>query len=425
MSKSQINIDNYEAWLLDFAEGHLSSQNEAVLRLFVSEHPELNIDLSEMELFYLEDENKSVFDKKALLKKDSLAIEDAEQILFEAMEDKTKANEAEALIALYPKYAVDFEAFKKSKLVPDYSITFSEKESLKQSILIDPTTEFKLFEAAEFSKNKTDFDAIKNSIKEKPALLKDLQAYRVAKLSPDLSIKYPNKQKLKKSLFFGFNQKNVWRIAAIFIGISLFGTVIYQSTQSKVQNDLVANNEKKITEQTAIKVESNKPTEVPTPSSNINTENEGNINKVASKKSSPPKLKTIEKVMKAPLEIEKINQKAQVQEIYFANNVTTKIDTETTVEQLGAEDPLVLAAENTNKKFIPIIVTEDVEELAENDSKPTKDPLLYKAANEVNKLLSFIGTKKIPVTKKSKKGNVSYELGQNLLTYNTSKKLKP
>jgi hypothetical protein len=428
MNNTQINIDNYEAWLLDFAEGNLSSQNEAVLRLFVNEHPELNIDLAELDLFYLEDESNSVFDKKALLKKDSIATEEAEQILFEAIEDKAKVNKAEALIAKYPKYSTDFEAYKKSILSPDYAITFSEKESLKQSLLVEETTEFKIFEAVEFSKNKTDFDGVKNIIEEKPALLKDLQAYRFAKLSPDLSIKYPNKQKLKKSLFFGFSQKDVMRVAAIFIGISIFGTVIYLSLQPKAQSDLVANNEKKITEPTTIKVEPNKPVEIPTAITDINSITEESANTIASKKVAPAKSKAIEKVMRTPLEIEKINQKAPVQEINFANNtnnIPTKIDAETTVEQLGAEDPLVLAAENTTKKFMPTIVTEDVEELAENESKPSKDPLLYKAANEVNKLLSFIGTKKIPVTKTSKKGNVSYELGQNLLTYNTSKKLKP
>jgi hypothetical protein len=428
MNKTQINIDNYEAWLLDFAEGNLSSQNEAVLRLFVNAHPELNIDLAELDLLYLEDESNSVFDKKALLKKDSIAIEDAEQILFAAIENKTKVNEAEALIAKYPKYATDFEAYKKSILSPDYAITFSEKESLKQSLLVEETTEFKIFEAVEFSKNKTDFDGVKNIIEEKPALLKDLQAYRFAKLSPDLNIKYPNKQKLKKSLFFGFSQKDVLRVAAIFIGVSIFGTVIYLSLQPKAPNNLVANNEQK--NKTPAVIKENQNTELVAPITQPEDKDNANLNtnKVASKKSAPIKSKAIEKVMQTPLEIEKINQKAPAQAINFANNtnnIPTKIDAETTVEQLGAEDPLVLAAENTNKKFMPIIVTEDVEELAENEAATAKDPLLYKAANEVNKLLSFIGTRKIPVTKKNKKGNVSYELGQNLLTYNTSKKLKP
>jgi hypothetical protein len=425
MNNAQINIDNYEAWLLDFAEGNMSAQNEAILRLFVSDHPELNIDLEELDLLYLEDESNNVFDKKALLKKDSVSIEDAEQILFDAIEDKAKINEAEALIALYPKYAVDFDAYKKSILSPDYAITFSEKENLKQSLLVEETTEFKIFEAVEFSKNKTDFNGVKNIIKEKPALLKDLQAYRFAKLSPDLSIKYPNKQKLKKSLFFGLSQKDLLRVAAIFIGVSIFGTVVYQSLQPKAPSNLVANNEKKIVPPVIIKENQNpervRPIAQPDNKDNISF----NANTIASNKTSPVKSKAIEKVMKAPLEIEKINPKNPTQEINLANNTPTKIDSETTVEQLGVEDPLVLAAENSTKKITPIIVTEDVEEIAETESAPAKDPLLYKAANEVNKLLSFIGTKKIPVTKKNKKGNVSYELGQNLLTYNTSKKLKP
>ena len=46
-----ININNYEAYLLDLAEGELSPADEKLLMLFLEKHPELK---AEHELFELE-----------------------------------------------------------------------------------------------------------------------------------------------------------------------------------------------------------------------------------------------------------------------------------------------------------------------------------------------------------------------------------
>ena len=43
---SQINIHNYEAYLLDFSEGNLTDELQMELELFLIQHPELDINLS-------------------------------------------------------------------------------------------------------------------------------------------------------------------------------------------------------------------------------------------------------------------------------------------------------------------------------------------------------------------------------------------
>ena len=44
---SRINLDNYEAFLLDHMEGKLNVQDLAELKAFSLLHPELNIDLEQ------------------------------------------------------------------------------------------------------------------------------------------------------------------------------------------------------------------------------------------------------------------------------------------------------------------------------------------------------------------------------------------
>jgi hypothetical protein len=41
MMKNEINIGNYEAWLLDFGEGALGEDQKAMMLAFMGNHPEL------------------------------------------------------------------------------------------------------------------------------------------------------------------------------------------------------------------------------------------------------------------------------------------------------------------------------------------------------------------------------------------------
>lgn len=69
MSKAHINMDNYEAYLLDAVEGNLSASDRDALTAFLAAHPELNIDLDEITLFYLPEETPVVYPYKSSLKK--------------------------------------------------------------------------------------------------------------------------------------------------------------------------------------------------------------------------------------------------------------------------------------------------------------------------------------------------------------------
>jgi hypothetical protein len=50
---NRINFSNYEAWLLDYAEGNLSAEDTAELLLFMEQHPELQTDVDNLMEFTL------------------------------------------------------------------------------------------------------------------------------------------------------------------------------------------------------------------------------------------------------------------------------------------------------------------------------------------------------------------------------------
>jgi hypothetical protein len=423
MGSLKIDIHNYEAWLLDFAEGNLSPTQEQSLRAFIAEHPELDIQLDDMDLFYLDEDKSDAFSLKSSLKKDDAAKEEVEQILFDAIEDPSKMADAEKVLAVQPQLNIDFEAYKKTILQPELEIVFEAKASLKKALVEADTLDHQIFEAIETND--------KNAIQQLSQIdVLAVKAFQAARLDADQSITYPHKKELKKSLFIVFEQKTLVRLAAILIGVSLFGTFTYKYLQSEKVNTGIAKNDPTSVQTNTKKPEVINGTEVPSSkeakqniieSNSISVKRDQKLaNNGATNKTAVLKANTIDTTSKKTISL--------TPEVSIAQQTPVKIDSETTITALNPTDPTVLALENksVSNKVAPTIVLQDIEEVALDETKePAKDPLLYKAANKFNEVLSFIGTKKIPVSKKTKKGNVSYELGQNLLRYSTNQKMQP
>jgi hypothetical protein len=421
MKEAIINSTNYEAWLLDFAEGRLSSSEVELLHAFAKSHPELNIDLQDLELFYFESDTEQAFDIKANLKKGDLSIESADEILFEAIEDETQLNKAEQLLLDYPNLVLDFEAYKKTKLQADLDIVFTNKIGLKKSLALDEASELKIFEATELGLSHTaELSALAEN---KSDLTKTIKAYQLARFAADESIVFPNKKALKKALFFGMQQKTLYRVAALLIGISFLGTYIFTSYQNPNDNGLIAKNDTLTTS----------PLKANSEIAILPKQNESNTIaavEIPSAIKSEHKLAKTNKKIKAPSS-KTLNvlpeSKPMQAEINLANNTSIQMEDGITVQPISAEDPIILALENKNelKKVNPTLVIEDREEELVSVENATKDPLLYTAANKVNRVLGFITNKKIPVSKKKDKDKVSYAIGKDLLSYSTNKKMQP
>ncbi len=124
---NDININNYEAYLLDYYEGRLNTKFIEELKTFVIMHPELNIDL-EHSLIYIDNEPKEIINKTTLYKFDEDAIiAYVEDVATD--NEKTKINNSLQDNAWLQK---EISLYQKTKLQPDYNITFNNKEKLKK-----------------------------------------------------------------------------------------------------------------------------------------------------------------------------------------------------------------------------------------------------------------------------------------------------
>ena len=116
---NQINLHNYEAFLLDYSEQKLSAVEVAELLLFVELHPELNIDIDDIDLAYLETESESYQDKSFL--KEFPAIE---TLIIGKTENILSNDEEIALKNYLVKYP------QTQKLITDYAHTILPVEHL-------------------------------------------------------------------------------------------------------------------------------------------------------------------------------------------------------------------------------------------------------------------------------------------------------
>lgn len=139
-----INKDNYEAFFLDYYEGHLSSTGIEEMFSFIESHPEVKEEFEEFEAVALiPDESVHYYGKESLKKNagDTAIIitpANIDEYLVAELEGTLTAEEHRLLkkfLTENPRFEKDRELFKCSKLYPDSSIRFADKAALKHSVV--------------------------------------------------------------------------------------------------------------------------------------------------------------------------------------------------------------------------------------------------------------------------------------------------
>ncbi len=131
-----INLQTYEALLLDYLEGRLDQYEVAALMAFVESHPELGSweKLTE-ELPTMSSDVLSYPDKNALLFESmpSTLNGQADELMFKAVEGIASAGETERLEAWLheqPQRQSEFKIWQLTRLKPDPKIVFPNKQTL-------------------------------------------------------------------------------------------------------------------------------------------------------------------------------------------------------------------------------------------------------------------------------------------------------
>lgn len=134
----EINLYNYEEYVVDFLEDNLESSERDAFLFFLEANPEIR---EEMELFDNEKliPEPIVFDYKDILKKESIitssALSNFDEICIARMEGDLSEKEIslfDELIHSDKLKKTEFERFKKTILTPDNTIVFKGKDRLKK-----------------------------------------------------------------------------------------------------------------------------------------------------------------------------------------------------------------------------------------------------------------------------------------------------
>ena len=128
-----IDIHNYEAYLLDFSEGNLTGELQVELELFLIQHPELEINLDELSLVSLENEAASFSNKNSLKKSEADLVSETQFIGY--IENHLPENERLALeksCAINPSLAKELTLYNHTIAKADETIVFENKQSLKR-----------------------------------------------------------------------------------------------------------------------------------------------------------------------------------------------------------------------------------------------------------------------------------------------------
>jgi hypothetical protein len=142
-----ININNYEAWFLDFSEGNLSESQKQQLFKFLENHPELKEELDAFDDSLVLNSEDFSFENKESLKKD-IAYDELLIAKSEGIISATENKQLETLLAKNPSLFDDLKVYEKLKLKPDFSDVYPEKNKLKKGRVINFSPMYKMAVAA-------------------------------------------------------------------------------------------------------------------------------------------------------------------------------------------------------------------------------------------------------------------------------------
>ncbi|MBL7922466.1 MAG: hypothetical protein JNJ40_19270 [Bacteroidia bacterium] len=276
---SNINLHNYEAFLIDYLDGNLNEGAVAELKAFVLANPQLEIDLEDLELPSFSEEHLKV-DFKNDLKKTGVFVEDEELINYlENNLNEAQRKTFESKLLRDKELDLKLQAYNKTILRAE-ALVFTDKPSLYKSedeLIINNFT-LAYVEGQLSVKDKIQFE---NELKANSTLQEELTSYQKTKIVADNTIAFEDKEALKKEakVIALFNFKTVSAIAAAILLVFTLGFVFNYFNAKPVtgNNELAKTEESK--NKNSVTNKTNNLSDSTTKLNNTVTENENYIAK--------------------------------------------------------------------------------------------------------------------------------------------------
>jgi len=250
MRNVSINMENYEIYLMDYFDNQLSENEVDALLHFLELHPKIKEEAEGIGEINLTPE-KIGFDGRTL-KKDSeikpqneINAQNSEEFFVASLENDLTPEQKEELRVFLDSNAAlqkEFDLTQKMVVTANESIRFKQKEQLyllatDHNEKIDDNN----FEEYCVAFNEGDLDdpqtqLLNDYISDNNELISIFNSYKSLNLMADKSVVFANKNSLKKRAamlnFSHFSYSNVAAVAAIFLLLFLFPTLLDNSKRN-------------------------------------------------------------------------------------------------------------------------------------------------------------------------------------------------
>jgi hypothetical protein len=209
----KINRNNYEEFFLDYYDGNLNPNQISELFLFINENPEIKKEFDSFENFSIVADENIVFENKESIKKKEIfpigSIDSSNYEMFFIADIENDLTEKEAkdikiFLEQNPHLNETYHLIKLTKLKPDTSVIFENKEKLKKPEIFPVGSinqaNYENFFIAEMENDLSmeEIHELKQFLSKNTQIHAVYNLYKQTKLAPDNSIVYENKKDLKK-----------------------------------------------------------------------------------------------------------------------------------------------------------------------------------------------------------------------------------
>lgn len=198
----KIDINNYEAFLLDYIEGNLSAEMTAELMLFLQQHPEIETGIEGFKIISLEKEEEKFDAKNALKRKEFVVNDDViEGLIISCINGDLSKSEEKKLMEIVngnPDYLKLFSQYKRTKLeIGDERL--SDKVLLKGNLPVTKeNVEYFIIAEMEGVMTNEEKKSLDHFRKEYPGVKGLAVAYSETRLETSEKIIFADKSSLKK-----------------------------------------------------------------------------------------------------------------------------------------------------------------------------------------------------------------------------------
>ena len=274
----RINRDNYESFLVDYTEGTLSAETMQKVKNFLLQNPEIQDEFDLFSSDILETSN-DIFSNKNILKdipfeKTSSSSEYFQQLCVNFVDEMLPENEMsffKKLVSNNVEKQKELNLFAKTKLQVE-KVQFNEKLLLKKDVFTHIITNDNFEEycvaSVEGWLDLNALTALNNFITDNKTKKSELDLYYKTKLTPDFSITYPDKSKIKYFSILTPTIKKYFSLISASAAIIVFALLVFNTltvvdeTQlaghisNKVETDFIeqtaANNNREVSNQKVV-----------------------------------------------------------------------------------------------------------------------------------------------------------------------------